>query len=328
MKRRFYLKTVKAFLCVSICCACHFLLSRGFAAAKLRDVLIGGTSLYRVGIIVGERMRRFTDFATLDGHLSALSGDLHLSAFVVTDSRIQTQDRSSDTRRFHVIQKVHMMTVQEVESENRFASFRGGVTLAKYPGLLRQWYKLSLAYTDLCLYEKEIGLKFTHILRMRSDLEFSNSYPLDSLDLASHTIFMNTDQVFIGRREYFPDVLISREVVEKYWNRYDEYFIIDPRVLLASDVHAARFIRLCLPTYWSSIHVTNAQKKRKLDALNKQLLQRSPDATTKDCVWEGAAIPFASERIFLLNILVQNITVSGGLPSKLRTDRHVRELAS
>jgi len=327
MNRRFYLKTLRAFLYVSICCTLYSLLSRESVTAKSRVVPGGSTSLYRVGIIVGERMRRFTDVATLDEYLSALSADLHLCAFVVTDSGIQTQYKSPDVRRFRVLQKVHLMSGEEVESENEFASFRGGVKLIHYPGLLRQWYKLSLAYADLCLYEKEMALTFTHILRVRSDLEFSIPYPLDSLDLASHTIFMNTDLAFIGRREYFPDVLISAEVVKKYWNRYDEYFRIDPRVLAASDVHAARFTRLCLPAYMSSIHVTNAQKQRKLDALNKQLLQRSPDATTKDCAWGGAAIPFASERVFLLNILVKNITVSCGLPCKLRADRHVRELA-
>ena len=73
---------------------------------------------------------------------------------------------------------------------------------------------------------------------------------LDKLDLNVRGLYMATDWVFFGSREVFPTVLLTHNVILKYWNRFTTYFPIDLRVVADSDLGVGKFQWLCWPDPW------------------------------------------------------------------------------
>ena len=276
-----------------------------------------------IAILMGERLRSFEGFEQLDQVLSNLSENLPLRAFLVTDSYVPSTMLPKDGMLdYRVLERIHFMDQSEIAGENEFVPAQA---TKNYPGLYRQWYKVALAYRDMREYEESVGANFTHILKTRSDLQYFTMYPLDALDLTLNGIVIRTDQVFFAKRFHFPDILISRQLIDKYWNRYDEYFVIDPRVVLESNTSIAKFEFLCWPEFWLRDSLSDEEKTKRLDNLNHVISQNMTDNLTA-CIYGGPNIPFGSERVFLLNLLVQNISVHSGLPSKPKKDRKRNEV--
>ena len=270
-----------------------------------------------VAVLVAEQLRGFTDMLQLESQLSTLSSIHHLEAFLVTDSAIASPYKMED---FFIIKSIDVMTSVDVKAQSLYLG-------CETRGNMRQWYKLSRAFANMEKYESESGKMYTHVMRFRSDFIFANTYNnapvLDAIPLQEdHKLFMYTDQVFFSRRDIFRKVLCTPDIIRKYWNTYNQYFPIDIRTLLAKSAsEAGKLEWLCMPPVFFS-NASASQKLELFDTLNSQIMNGFVKRTDVKCRWSGPPYPFSSERVFLLNALVQNITPHAAFRGKLVSDRH------
>lgn len=270
-----------------------------------------GPSLeHSVGVLLGERLRCFQGIPHLDETLLALSNSLELSGFLVTDSDIELVERG-----LKVIKRVHLLSRSEkvLEDEHVLTGHEN----------MRQWFKQELAFQDMVAYEVERGVSFSHVLKFRSDF-IAEKNMLDKLDLNVRGLYMATDWVFFGSREVFPTVLLTHNVILKYWNRFTTYFPIDLRVVADSDLGVGKFQWLCWPDPWFR-KIDQRAKIHLFDQINSVFYEKD---ISPPCRWQGPSKAFSSERVFLLNIFAHNITIHRGIRGALRKERKSCEIDS
>ena len=301
--------TLVASVCaIMMTCALNSVSSSLRALEKLK----AGAST-SIAVLVAEELRMHTDLAQLDSSLLALSSKHPLGAFVVTETQIQL---SGALINFRAIIHVDIMSKDDVRAQSQYF---GCETTAN----MRQWYKVARAFDNMASYEFDKGHKYTHVMRFRSDFQFAQSHVLDDIPLSKYDrLFMNTDQIFLSHRSVFQRVLCTPVVIRKYWNTHTQYYPIDIRLLFEKSASGVgKFEWLCLPEVFFS-NSSQLTKIESVDELNTRIWSGQVKPQEVQCKWDGPPFAFCSERVFLLNALVQKLKPQAAFEGQLASNRH------
>lgn len=314
---------------------------RSSSCLSLETSQVEGRSRESVALLIGEQLRCHTTWAAYERRLDILSDHkLKLAAFIVTDTSISEK---VEYRKLSIIRNVHVLSSIERAAETRFITRGVGNETIEW-GNMKQWFKTLLAFEDMVAHEKTTGVRFTHACRLRTDIAFRSTFPFDKLNLSLNGVFMNTDMVIFASRKFFPQVLVSNETVNAFFGKFAQYVPISSGVIISSDP-VGKFSWICWPNLlfanssWRPLDISHpipcntnhgrnpicwpdtlanfAERARVLDEVNRDVIVKNIAFSTVACQVGGPRIDFSSERIALLNILVQNVSVHAGLDADL-----------
>lgn len=198
-------------------------------------------------------------------------------------------------------------------------------------GAMQQWHKLAVALEMVRAHERRSGLRYSHILKMRSDFHHVQPRRLLAELVAADGLICASDKVFGGRRElmllfegFYPAIAaLFDEQEERYWP-------IHTAQILRSD-DSAKWYGMSIPTDLvgqpASVEALRAVLATGGEALAQSLLRWRPPAAAEleglCCRFFRGHPRFASEVCFarFLNFNFIPAHSSPGLLGFLRSDR-------
>jgi hypothetical protein len=162
-----------------------------------------------------------------------------------------------------------------------------------------QWQKFKLGMLKIKEEQDKSKFKYSTVYKVRSDLE---SLDIDIIEVKGQVIKMNTDLVFAGSfnvmmklSDFYLDSLLN------YYNRSDEYFVLDFDVIAEANLSAGKF-------EWLKFPKSIFKELRKVDDIkqiiknNQSKLKKIGSIKNQDivCLRENyKSIIYPSEVIFL-----------------------------
>lgn len=128
---------------------------------------------------------------------------------------------------------------QELSLQEKYLSLDEGTKIL-------QWQKLDLGLKLLLEKEKELGIKYNRIFKIRTDLDFHKNYDLTKLTCKKNTLYMNSDYYFGGERDVFIKASSFYEHLQEYYENYN-FKPFSMRHIEKCDYDCAKFKWLFFP---------------------------------------------------------------------------------
>ena len=220
-----------------------------------------------------------------------------------------------------------------VEEDSHDARMERSLKAMRDGAKLLQWQKLAIAYADMQAEEARRGARYDLVVKLRTDLLLGPDTSLAfEHDHDSKIVCMNTDYYFISGRDNW-DIIVSffEKSLTRYYDRAGEYMPFNARSVIESDLYAARFDRLKLPSTLAG----DASDRRAWNRILRDHAEEITATRRRDTPFRclhavDRRVVFPSEPAFLHHLLDNGLAIKqpAGRVSALNPARRVASLAA